>query len=247
MPPKLLATSLPARLLNVFAIPGEVFEEVKASTPSAANWLTPALLFIAIGWMGAWLISSQPAIKQQLTEITDKAMDAQIEKMHMSKEQAEQARRFGGISTGITPYVSPVFVAFVSPFWWGLIFWLVGAKILKGNFGYLKAVEVAGLSNMIGVLGAAVRILLVIITGNFFASPSLALLVKEFEPRNPLHSLLAVVNVITIWFLIVRSIGLARLSGVALGKALVWVFGLWLAWTGLMLGLAAAAQSLVGR
>ena len=39
----------------------------------------------------------------------------------------------------------------------------------------MKAVEVAGLSNMILVLDVMVKTLLILITGNLFASPSLAL------------------------------------------------------------------------
>jgi len=49
LPPELPAsqpptTSLAARLMNVFAVPGEVFDEVKASAHSAGNWLLPALV-----------------------------------------------------------------------------------------------------------------------------------------------------------------------------------------------------------
>ncbi|HLP78356.1 MAG TPA: hypothetical protein VK327_15735, partial [Candidatus Paceibacterota bacterium] len=36
--------SLPARLLNIFAIPGEVFRDVKAAPRSLANWLVPVVL-----------------------------------------------------------------------------------------------------------------------------------------------------------------------------------------------------------
>ena len=38
------ATSLVARLLNVFAAPTEVFEEIKTSRSTTANWLVPALI-----------------------------------------------------------------------------------------------------------------------------------------------------------------------------------------------------------
>ena len=59
------STSLAARLLNVFAIPGDVFEEVKNSAMCMANWLVPALLLIVVGCIGASLVYSQPAIQQQ--------------------------------------------------------------------------------------------------------------------------------------------------------------------------------------
>ncbi len=117
----------------------------------------------------------------------------------------------------------------------------------KGNFPYMKAVEVVGLANMIGVLDVIVKTLLIVGLGNLYASPSLVLLVKEFDPQNPVHSLLAVVNVMTFWLLAVRAIGLARLSGASVAKAALWVFGIWAAYTGLLVGLGALAQAAFKR
>ncbi len=238
--------SLVARLLNVFAIPSDVFDEVKTTGSSAGNWLVPALLLIAASWLGAWLIFSQPSIQQQLNEMTAQAIDKQVEQGKLTEAQAEQARQVGQISVKVAPYVMPVPVAFITPFGWGLILWLVGTKALKGNFPFLKAVEVAGLANAIAVLEAIVRTLLVVGLGNLFASPSPALLVKEFDPKNTAHSLLALANVMMFWLLIVRSIGLARLSGAPLLKAAAWVFGIWATYTGLLLGVGLAVRSLFG-
>ena len=141
----------------------------------------------------------------------------------MSEQQAEQARAMGekwaGISAKIGAAIVPVFAGFVTPFLWGLIVWLVGAKVLKGDFPYMKAVEVVGLANMISVLDAIVKTLLIVGLGNLYASPSLVLLVKDFDPQNTVHSLLAAVNVMTFWLLAVRAIGLARLSGASFAKA----------------------------
>src|SRR6266567_1525844 len=68
-------TSLPARLMNVFAAPGEVFDEIKVAPVSAANWVLPALLIIVVGWIAAWLIFSQESFLHQVTEIADKAIE----------------------------------------------------------------------------------------------------------------------------------------------------------------------------
>ena len=89
--------------------------------------------------------------------------------------------------------------------------------------------------------------MLIVGQGNLFASPSLALLVNEFDPQNPVHNLLGVVNVMTFWLLAVRSIGLRRLSGVSMGKAVLGVFGIWGAYTGLMIGFGAAMQVIFQR
>jgi hypothetical protein len=140
-----------------------------------------------------------------------------------------------------------VFAGLLIPFWWGLILWLIGTKALKASFSYMKGVEMAGLAGMISVLDAIVRTLLILIMGNLFASPSLALLVKDFNPQNPAHSLLAAVNLMTFWVLAVRACGLARLSGVRFAKAAVWVFGIWAGLTSLMVGFALVMQTAFAR
>jgi len=243
--------SLGGRLFNVFATPGDVFQEVKSASVSAANWLVPALILIAVSWVATWLIFSQDSIKHQLSEITDQAIQKQIERTHMSEQQAEQARAMGekwaGISSKIAAAFAPVVAGFVTPFFWGLIVWLVGAKLLKGNFPYMKAVEIVGLANMVSVLDVIVKTLLIVGLGNLYAAPSLVLLVKEFDPQNPVHSVLAVVNVMTFWLLAVRAMGLARLSGASFAKAALWVFGIWAAYTGFFIGLGALAQAVFKR
>ena len=201
--------SLGGRLFNVFATPGDVFQEVKTAKPSTANWLVPALILIVVSWVASALVFSQPTITHQLSEITDKAIQQQVDKNKMSEQDADRARAMGekwaGISTKIGAAIVPVFAGFATPFFWGLIVWLVGAKVLKGDFPYMKAVEIVGLANMINVLDAIVKTLLIVGLGNLYASASLVLLVKEFDPQNTVHSLLALVNVMTFWLLAVRA------------------------------------------
>jgi hypothetical protein len=237
-------------MFNIFATPSDVFEQMKARPPSTANWLMPAVLLIVISWLSAGLIFSQKAIQQQLSDVTNKAIDRQVEKGRLTSAQAEQRRegaeKVSGVMYKVGAVVAPVFMAFAVPFWWGLILWLGGAKVMKGDFPYMKAVEVAGLANMILALDAVVRTLLVLLTGNLFASPSLALAVKEFDPQNTVHSLLALVNVMLFWILVVRAIGLRRLTGVSMGKAAAWVFGIWAAYTGVLIGISVAIRAAFG-
>jgi hypothetical protein len=243
--------SLSGRLFNVFATPGDVFQEVKTAKASAANWVVPALILIAVSWVTAWLVFSQDSIKHQFSEMTDQAIQKQIEKSHMSEQQAEQARVIGEkwaqIMAKVAAILAPVFVGFVTPLFWGLIVWLVGAKVLKGDFPYMKAVEVVGLVNMVNILDAIVRTLLIIGMGNLYAAPGLVLLVKDFDPQNTVHGLLALVNVTTFWVLALRAIGLARLSSVSFTKAALWVFGIWAAYNGFFIGLGLLAKAFFKR
>ena len=82
--------SLGGRLTNVFAAPAEVFDEVKKSTPSNANWLVPALLLCLVGIVATFVIFSQDSILQQIREQQDRAMEKKLEKV--PKEQREQIR-----------------------------------------------------------------------------------------------------------------------------------------------------------
>ncbi len=250
-PPAPPRMSLPSRLFNLFATPGEVMDDVARSGPAAGNWVAPALLLMVVSWVGAWLVFSQPAIQQQLSEITSQAIEKQIAGQKMSEQQAEQVRnaaeKWGLIGAKVSAYAAPAALAFAVPFLWGLVLWLVGRNVFKREFPFMKAVEVVGLAAMIGVLETVVRTLLILVTGNLFASPSLVLLVRNYDPQNPVHGLLALTNVLVWWLLAVRAMGLARLAAVSFARAAAWVFGIWLLYSTSMVGLGFAMQALFKR
>ena len=233
--------SLSARLLNILAEPAEVFDSIKAAPARAANWFVPVMALLIVSWLGAWIIFSQPSIKNQLSEITDQAIQRQVDRGKLTEKQAEGARqaaeKIGGIGMKISAVGAPLFVAFGTPFWGGLIVWLAGTKALRGQFTYMRAVEVSGLASMIAVLGEIVRVLLVVVLGNVFAAPSLALVLKEPDPQSGTYAILSLFNLFLLWELGVRSVGLARLSGTSFGKAAAWVFGVWAGFTGSLIGL----------
>jgi hypothetical protein len=214
--------------------------------------VAPALLLILISWIGTAIIFSQPAINQQILEVSEQAMQKQFEKSNVPPEKAEQARQMGEklalVGVKVSAGILPVLVGFAGPFVWGLFLWLIGAKAFTGGFTYMKAVEAVGLANVIVALEAVVRTLLVLSLNNVYATPSLALLViKGFDPQNTVHGLLGVVNVMTFWLLAVRSVGLARLSNISFAKAAACVFGIWLAYTGFFIGLSVAVKAVMGR
>lgn len=242
--------SLGSRLTNVFVAPGEVFDRVKSAPFRAANYVVPALLLLLVGWLSSLIVFSQPAIRQQLAELAEQGVQRQIDRGRIPAAQAEAARtqaaKFSDLGARIGAGVVPVVAGFVGPLWWGLILWLVGAKALKGSFPYMKAVEVASLANLIGVLETVVRTLLIVIMGNLFAGPNPAMLVTNFDAQNPLHGSLASLDLIGLWTLAVRGVGLASLSGRRLGVGLAWVFGLWIVYRAGALGLGIAMQRVFG-
>ncbi len=241
-------SSIWARMFNVFAAPGEVFAEVKSSPPCTANWLLPAILSVVIGLIGTWLVFSQDTINQELRDQQAKAIQEQVDSGKMAQAQADQAmaviEKYAGMGTKIAAGFAVLIGSFASPFWWGLIIWLVGAKAFKGELTFMKAVETAGLANMINVLAAVVKSLLIITMGSLFAGANLGMLVGEFDPTNTLHGVLAAIDLLVFWGLAVKAIGLAKLSGASFGKAAFWLFGLWIVITGLMIGFGVLMQKL---
>jgi hypothetical protein len=118
---------------------------------------------------------------------------------------------------------------------------------LKAPLPYMKGVELTGLVGMIDVLDAIVRTLLILVMGSIFATPSLALFLPQFDPQNPVHGLLAAINIMTLWGLVVLAVGLARLSGRGFGKAAFCVFGIWLFFLAIRMGFAFGMQALSSR
>jgi mannitol-specific phosphotransferase system IIBC component len=219
--------SLPARLLNVLAGPGEVFDGIKASLPAASNWLVPVLLFALVGAISCFVMFSQPAIVQQIHEQQSKKMDEMVKAGKMSREQADQATAVAEKFTGPTMLmifgsVMVTLISFVRVLWWALLLWLVG-KVLKTPLGYVKSLEIFGLASMITVLGAVVGILLAMLLGRMIATPSLVLLVKDFDITRKTHLLLGTVNIFYFWQVGVLSVGVAKVTGVPFIRALLFV------------------------
>ena len=237
-PPVPDSTSLGARMLNVFATPADVFDEVKVSPPRTAHWLVPTRLATLVGWVGVWLVLHQESIKQQISDLQEAQLEKSIEQGRMTREQLEAQRptieKIGRIIRNATMFAAPPLMAFGLVFWWALITFLVGRYALGGHFTYMKAVEVSGLIGMLATLESVIKTLMMVALGSLYAGANLAtLLVKDFDPANLSHGLMAAVDVVAFWVLAVRAIGLSRLSGATFAKSAAWLFGLWLLWTGL--------------
>jgi hypothetical protein len=249
--PQPAATSLISRLMNVFAMPGEVFAEVKAAPPTTANWLVPVLLNCIVGAIAAVILMSQPAILQGIREKQEAQFQKMVQAGKMSQADADKAMAVTEKFTGptlmkITGAVGAVVVSFAAFFFWATILWLLGRWFLRVDFGYMKAMEGAGLASMIGVLGVIVTLLLQVNLSSLTSSPSLALLVSDFDPKKVSHLVLGAMNVFALWRVVVQSIALARLAGVPLQRSLFVMIPAWLLCQSVMITFASLAGRLGG-
>jgi Yip1 domain len=241
--PQPSTTSLSARMTNIFVSPSEVFDEVKASPPTPTNWIVPVAIAMIVGIIYSMVVFSQPGVFQHMKNDQEKKYQQLVDSGKMKQADVDYAREM--TDKFMTPTIfkvvgilSSIFLNAVMLFLFALVIWLVGRYAFHGHFDYMKAVEVVGLSTMISIVGTIVTMLLVVIYGDMAMSPSLILLVGHLDPNNKIHLLLSAVNLMTLWWLTVMSIGLARLSGAGFVKAAVFVFGLWYAvWAICALGL----------
>ncbi len=229
------ASTLTERLTNVFVSPSEVFDEVKTSPPTSANWIVPLVVTMIVGIIFAMVVFSQPAVLQAVKDAKDKKSDEiqqLVTKGKMSQPDADRAREWADKLT--TPTFLRVFGILgtvignsLGLFLTAGVLWLVGRSAFGAYFDYMKGVEVAGLALMIMVLGAIIQMLLVVIYGNTSVTASPRLFLSHFDPTNKVHLILSALNIFTLWYVAVLSAGLAKLSGTSFFKAAALLFGLW--------------------
>lgn len=129
-------TSLPARLLNVFATPGEVFAEVVTTKPSVSNWLVPVIISCFVGVIAAVVLLSQPSILHKIREQQQATLEKSVKAGKMTQAQADEAmeviEKFSSpIMMSITGSIATIFGKFIGLFLWALGLWLLALLFFK--------------------------------------------------------------------------------------------------------------------
>ena len=214
------SSSLTAKLWDMFAYPGQVFDEVIAAPPRVLNWLVPTLLVA---------IASLFLLRTGYDNATDLPTPSQtVEAQSSVSDSAALQAVPGSTDWRRLSAVGVCGGAFAGTFWSAFLLWFIGRTFLKARFSFLKAVEVVGLTGVIMALGAVVTALLVSIFGNPAARPALSLLALSLPFDSHVRLFLDVVNFFHLWGISVLAIGLSRLSGVTFKEAAFWVFGYWI-------------------
>jgi hypothetical protein len=189
----------------------------------------PAVLAAIVGVLSALVIFSQPAVQKQFRERQDKLLQQGSTAAKMTAQERAVVERM--TSPPVLKAVGSAGAAigsFGNVLWWGFILWFLARSLLRVQVSFAKALEVAGLAMMINVLGGIVAMLLIVHVGRVGATPSLALLVKDFDATRKGDLFAAAANVFSVWVVLVRSIGLAKLAGVPYLRAAWAVFTFWI-------------------
>jgi hypothetical protein len=214
------SSSLAAKLLDMFASPGEVFDEVVAAPPRFANWIVPTVL-VALASLFLLRASSNEAVS---VTTTPQAVEAQPTASYSAAVQAGP----GSVDAQRLSALVTCGGAFAGTFWSAFLLWFIGRAFLRTRFSYLKTVEVVALAGSIVALGAIVTALLIGITGDPATRPALSFFARHLPSTNTVRLLLDTFNFFHLWTITVLATGLSRLSGVSFKESAFWVFGYWL-------------------
>ncbi len=235
VPEQVQPMSLSEKITNIFASPGELFENVRLTPRTNSNWVIPWILFAIVAIVLGQLVMNNPSLADQIGTMIKKGFDKQVQEGKMSQEQAdrtfEQFAKPGSAMFTITQVAGSVLGPLLAIFVLALVYWVLGRTAMKATSPYMKVAEVVGLTLFIGVLEQIVTTILMFAMDSITATPSLGIFVSNFDMENKLHLALAKVNVFTFWSLIVVSIGLSKLFQRDFPKVLVLVFALWVLWS----------------
>ncbi len=219
------------KIAGIFATPGELYEQIRPAPPATSNWLIPTLILIVLSIAAMLLVMNDSVLMDQMMAPQREAIAKAVQEGKITQEAADrQAEMMGSGSPFImiSLLVATPISIFALLFLFSFVFWLIGKLVMKSTAPFMKVVEVYGLTFYIGALGVLVTAALRFALGAFHASPSLALFALPFDIHNKMHIALSMVNLFTIWGLVVTSIGLAKVFQRDFPKVAVLIFAVWI-------------------
>jgi hypothetical protein len=231
--------SLGARLFNVYASPGEVFDSIKPRPVSHLNWILPVILSMIAAMVYGFVVFSQPGVLQKNADKMRVSMNKNFEKVvtsgKMTQQQADDqvdtiVKKMGPMMKWFSAAGAMVF-SVVWVFLVAFVLWLIGKFALKSPLGFLKALEIAGLASMILALGNIISLQLAAHYEDMLRTPGPSLLLEVLDDKNKVHLLLSSLNLVMFWYLSILSLGLAKLTSTSFFKPAAWLFGIWAVFT----------------
>ncbi len=226
------------KLSGIFLSPSETFQKIKQTSPHFSDWLYAILVFVFVGAAVNFLVMSDPVLSSQIEEkqmekieknfqelveqghMTQEQVDEQLDKIRDNIEQQMSSGRY--IQSLSLLVVTLIFFFVISGF-----FYLIIKFALKGNGQYAHAMTAYGLPYYIWALQNIVLMLYMFLTKNFVDNLSLASLM-HYDTSTYLGILLNKIDIFSIWFYYLVSLGFAKLFEIDFKKTAITIFGIWI-------------------
>lgn len=245
------------KVVGIITNPVRTFEQMSKFPPRVTDWLMPLSLMIVIAILANIILMSNPDIRYEIRQkqiaSIEKTFNEMVEKGQLTREMAdeqieknrERMDEFGtGAAAAIFGAISTLFAVSIMFFIVTGIYFLFSRFVLKGEGTFQSALSANGMSYYIAIIGTVLMVLASLSTRKFLMGTSVGAFMNA--DKNTLAGMLMYkLDVIGIWGLAITSIGLARMfHSKAMGKYFAVVFGIWIIWSFITLGIAKAVPAL---
>jgi hypothetical protein len=218
------------RVADTFAAPSKTFEDIKRGNKS---WWMPLLILAVVGYIFFAVIYSMigmPQVVDNQVRLDPKATERMAQATPEQREMGAKISLY--ITEGIfiaSPLMLMLIAAIVSVVLMGTINFVFGGK---ATFGSVYAVWFyAMLASIVKSLLGIVVILSGMAPESFniknFAPTNLGAFLDPVETNKALYALATSMDAITIWTMVLMSMGIATVAGVKRGSGYIAVFGWW--------------------
>lgn len=224
------------RIAGVLFAPGETFEEIARKPDIVA----PILLIVLLGFVSTFLIVPRfdfdSFVAEQSAQMREK-------NPNITAADSERFARIGAASTKVLLWVSPLlgivaYVVIAGVF-------LLAFRLMGGEGNFTQAFSVTLYAWIPFVISGIITGIVVVSRGSFDPATA-ATLVKsnpaflvDVKEQPVLFSLLASLDVFTIWTLLLYVFGFSAMSRLSWAKSAAIVFTVWIAFVLVKVGFAA--------
>jgi hypothetical protein len=218
------------RVANTFTAPAKTFEDIKRGNRS---WWLPLVIMALFSYILFATVSQKIGMQQVVDNQVRLNPKAQERLAQATPEQRETSNKISvAITQGIFiagPVIGLIVVAFLSLVLLGTINFVFGGR---ATFGSIFAVHYyAWLPSIVKVLLGIVVIFAGMAPESFnvknFAPTNIGAFLDPTDTNKALYALATSLDVVTIWILVLLSIGISTVAGVKRSSGYIAVFGWW--------------------
>ena len=231
------------RFVCAFTAPSRTFEDIRHGHRS---WWMPFLVLSLLSYVLFAVVAQRIGIGQTVQNQIRMSPRAQEQMSQATPEQIEKAQNFWGNFTEVMFIAAPAV---------GLLYAVVIAAVFLGTINFAFGGR-AGFAEMLAIiyyawLPQALQLIMGMIV--LWFQPPETFNIKNFAPTNPaallldpatssqtLYAFASQLDVVTLWTLVLFSIGISTVAGVKRSSGYITVFGWWVMVVIYKVGMAAA-------
>lgn len=245
------------KVVGIITNPAQTFEQMSKFPPRVIDWLLPLAMMIVFAVLANIILMSNPDIRYEIRQkqiaAMEKTFNEMVEKGQLTREVAdeqleknrERMDEFGNSGMGaFFGAISTIFAISIMFFIVTGVYFLFSRFALKGEGTYQSALAANGMSYYIAIVGTVLMVLASLFMRKFLMGTSVGAFMNA--DKNTLAGMLLYkLDIISIWALAITSVGLAKMfHSKSMGKYFLMVFGIWIIWSFIVLGISKAVPAL---